>query len=177
MALGRMPSVGLVSGRQLGVSSDDEPRGCAQCRKGSSFHHLGDSQSGIEDPVQVAIFFGSLGGLEIFCPGIVDDPASRRVPPFWNDQGVIMDLGLLGREDWSPEWSFMGETRYLNSLLDTLIWPESTGCQELVNLVRFLGPELFLEVIVMGIRLSRYDASCLDLESKGLWVLTTFGLA
>ncbi|KAF3504700.1 hypothetical protein F2Q69_00044248 [Brassica cretica] len=22
-------------------------------------------------------------------------------------------------EDWSPEWSFMGETRYLNSLLDT----------------------------------------------------------
>ncbi|KAF3564276.1 hypothetical protein DY000_02014738 [Brassica cretica] len=30
MAPGRVPSVGLVPGRQLGVSLDDEPRGCAQ---------------------------------------------------------------------------------------------------------------------------------------------------
>ncbi|KAF2558043.1 hypothetical protein F2Q68_00016832 [Brassica cretica] len=43
MAPGRVPSVGLVPGRQVGVSSDDEPGGCAQCREGSSFHRLGES--------------------------------------------------------------------------------------------------------------------------------------
>ncbi|KAH0858975.1 hypothetical protein HID58_087236 [Brassica napus] len=57
--------------------------------------------------------------LLIFCPGVMDDPASRRVPPFWKDQDVVMDLGLLGREDWSPKWCFMGEMRDLILLLGT----------------------------------------------------------
>ncbi|WZZ65728.1 hypothetical protein YC2023_077098 [Brassica napus] len=176
MALGRMPSVGLVSGRQLGVSSDDEPRGCAQCREGSSFHHLGDSQLSLPQGSRTGSYF------------LWELRGSRDLLPRWS---TVVFLWLTENfkcflrsnpfrvyaEDWSPEWSFMGETRYLNSLLDTLIWPESPGCQELVNLVRVLGPELFLEVIVTGIRLSRYDASRLDLESKGLWVLTTSGLA
>ncbi|KAF3566431.1 hypothetical protein DY000_02015474 [Brassica cretica] len=43
--------------------------------------------------------------VEIFCPGVMDDPASRRVPPFWKDQDVFMDLGLLGR---GPQSSFSG---------------------------------------------------------------------
>ncbi|KAF2574554.1 hypothetical protein F2Q70_00003575 [Brassica cretica] len=43
--------------------------------------------------------------VEIFCPGVMDDPASRRMPPFWKDQDVFMDLGLLGR---GPQSSFSG---------------------------------------------------------------------
>ncbi|WZZ90306.1 hypothetical protein YC2023_118885 [Brassica napus] len=132
MAPGRVPSVGLVPDRQFGNSSDDEPEGCAQSGEGSSFHRLGDSPSGIEyskwlslpqGPYTDSYFLRDLGGggggLEIIWPDVMDDLSLRRVPPFWKDQDVIMDLGLLGREDWSPEWSFMGETRYLNSLLDT----------------------------------------------------------
>ncbi|KAF3607129.1 hypothetical protein DY000_02049215 [Brassica cretica] len=123
MAPGRVPSVGLVPGRQVGVSSDDEPGGCAQCREGSSFHRLGDSPSGIEyskwDPLLIAIFFGTLGALEIFCPGIMDDPASRCVPLLWKGQGVVGDLGFLGLEDRFSEWSLTGKMRYLNLLLGT----------------------------------------------------------
>ncbi|KAH0879859.1 hypothetical protein HID58_067253 [Brassica napus] len=123
MAPGRVPSVGLVPGRQVGVSSDDEPGGCAQCREGFSFHHLGDSPSGIEyskwDPILIAIFFGTLGALEIFCPGVMDDLASRCVPLLWKGQGVVKDLGFLGLEDRSSEWSFTGKMRYLILLLGT----------------------------------------------------------
>ena len=46
-----------------------------------------------------------------------------------------------------------------------------------MSLTRILDPELFLGVIVAGIRFSRYDASHPGLESKGLWVLTTSELA
>ncbi|KAF3585890.1 hypothetical protein F2Q69_00030631 [Brassica cretica] len=49
--------------------------------------------------------------IEIFCPGVRDDPASRRVPLLWKGQGVVGDLGFLGLEDWSPEWSFSGKMR------------------------------------------------------------------
>ncbi|KAH0868016.1 hypothetical protein HID58_075038 [Brassica napus] len=130
MAPGRVPSVGLFTGRQLGVSSDDEPGGCAQCREGSSFHRLGDSPSGIEyskwEPILILIFFGTLGGLDIFCPSVMDDPALRCVPLLWKGQGVVGDLGFLGLvlrssppEDWSPEWSFTGKMKYLILLLGT----------------------------------------------------------
>ena len=50
MAPGRVPSVGLVLGRQLGVSSDDEPGGWAPCREGSSFHRLGIIRRGSNTP-------------------------------------------------------------------------------------------------------------------------------
>ncbi|KAH0860121.1 hypothetical protein HID58_088382 [Brassica napus] len=47
----------------------------------------------------------------------------ERVPPFivWGIVELAPGSGPLRvyAEDWSPEWSFMGETRYLNSLLDT----------------------------------------------------------
>ncbi|KAF3539658.1 hypothetical protein F2Q69_00023813 [Brassica cretica] len=46
-----------------------------------------------------------------------------------------------------------------------------------MSLARILDHELFLGVIVTGIRFSRYDASHSGLESKGLWVLTTSELA
>ena len=46
-----------------------------------------------------------------------------------------------------------------------------------MSLARILDPKLFLGVIVAGIRFSRYDASYLGLESKGLRVLTTSELA
>ncbi|KAF3610817.1 hypothetical protein DY000_02049170 [Brassica cretica] len=57
--------------------------------------------------------------IEIFCPGVMDDPASRRVPLLWKGQGVVGDLGFLGLEDWSPEWSFTGKMMYLILLLGT----------------------------------------------------------
>ncbi|KAH0906085.1 hypothetical protein HID58_037912 [Brassica napus] len=98
MAPSRVPSVGLVSGRQLDVFSDDEPRGCAQCREG---------------------LIGFSSDLWIFCPGVMDDPASRCVPLLLKGQGVVGDLGFLGLEDWSPEWSFTGKMRYLILLLGT----------------------------------------------------------
>ncbi|KAH0939075.1 hypothetical protein HID58_006536 [Brassica napus] len=107
----------------LGVSSDDETGGCAQCREGSSFHRLGDSPSGIEYSKWFFYYFaprliGTLGGLEIFCPNVMDDPASRCGPLLWNGQGVVGDLRFLGL-DWSPEWSFTGKMRYLILLLGT----------------------------------------------------------
>ncbi|WZY77770.1 hypothetical protein YC2023_024154 [Brassica napus] len=107
MAPGRVPSVGLVTGRQLGVSSDDETGGCAQCREGSSFHRLGDSPSGIEYSKWFFYYFaprliGTLGGLEIFCPNVMDDPASRCGPLLWNGQGVVGDLRFLGLGLRSP---------------------------------------------------------------------------
>ena len=46
-----------------------------------------------------------------------------------------------------------------------------------MSLARILDPELFLGVIVAGIRFYRYDALYLGLESKGLWILTTSELA
>ncbi|KAH0862437.1 hypothetical protein HID58_079648 [Brassica napus] len=62
---------------------------------------------------------GFSSGLWRSCPGVMDDPASRRVPLLWKGQGVVGDLGFLGLEDWSPEWSFTGKMRYLILLLGT----------------------------------------------------------
>ncbi|KAF3595634.1 hypothetical protein DY000_02021826 [Brassica cretica] len=42
----------------------------------------------------------------------MDDSASRCVPLLWKGQGVVGDLGFLGLEDWSPEWSFTGKMRH-----------------------------------------------------------------
>ncbi|KAH0879855.1 hypothetical protein HID58_067249 [Brassica napus] len=89
------------------------------------------------DPILIAIFFGTLGALEIFCPGVMDDPTSRRVPLLWKGQGVtgsaivstwlIEDFESFLRsdpfrvyaEDWSLAWSFTGKMRYLIMLLGT----------------------------------------------------------
>ncbi|KAH0866901.1 hypothetical protein HID58_073923 [Brassica napus] len=107
MALGRVPSVGLVPGRQLGVSLDDEPGGCAQSREGSSFHRLGDSPSGIEyskwDPILIAIFFGT--------------------PYLAGDFGVPRYLTTCGDDTCgpspSPSWGMK------------LLWAEPAGSYEL----------------------------------------------
>ncbi|KAH0859653.1 hypothetical protein HID58_087914 [Brassica napus] len=172
MALGRMPSVGLVPGRQLGVFSDDEPRGCAQCREGSSFHRLGDIQSGIEYS-RLSLPQGSRTGSDF----LRDLRGSRYLLPRSDPFRVYV-------EDWSPESSVMGETRYLNSLLDTpylagISWVPmylTTRGDIAYRLSPFLSWGMMLlwdKPAGAWIRLSRYDASRLDIESKGLWVLTT----
>ncbi|KAH0867138.1 LOW QUALITY PROTEIN: hypothetical protein HID58_074160 [Brassica napus] len=68
-----------------------------------------------------------------------------------------------------------------NEVSDPASWYSLSGRSfrgaELMSLARILDSELFLGVIVAGNRFSRYDASYLGLESKGLWVLTTSELA
>ncbi|KAH0903149.1 hypothetical protein HID58_042652, partial [Brassica napus] len=145
-----------------------------------------------------------IGGLEIFRPGVMDDPASRprcrrgfRIP--WTGFAIVStwliedfksflrsDPSQVYAENWSPEWSFTGEMRYLILLLGIPYLGGVFGVPRYLTtcgdntcgpLARILDPELFLGVIVAGIRFSRYDASYLGLESKGLWVSTTSELA
>ncbi|WZZ77815.1 hypothetical protein YC2023_098387 [Brassica napus] len=112
MAPGRVPSVGLVPDRQFGNSSDDDPRGCAQSREGSSFHRLGDSPSGIEYskwPRCRRGFRIPWTGSAIVSTWLIEDFESfLRSDPF-----------RVYAEDWSPEWSFTGKMRYIILLLGT----------------------------------------------------------
>ncbi|KAH0926449.1 hypothetical protein HID58_018705, partial [Brassica napus] len=110
----------------LGVSSDDEPGSCAQCREGSSFHRLwGIVRRGSNTPSGFST--GFLPGLIGFssnlwvlallvCAPLLERPRCRRgfrIP--WTG----FDPSQVYTEDWSPEGSFTGKMRYLILLLGT----------------------------------------------------------
>ncbi|KAG2292753.1 hypothetical protein Bca52824_039422 [Brassica carinata] len=124
MALGRMPSVRLVSGQQLGVSSDDEPRGSS---RGSS----------------------TPGGFSTsFLPGLIGFSSDLWVLSLLDFKSFLRsDLFRVYAEDRSPEWSFTGKMRYLILYLITcgddacgpspssswdvkLLWAEPAGAYE-----------------------------------------------
>ncbi|KAF3550472.1 hypothetical protein DY000_02007598 [Brassica cretica] len=57
------------------------------------------------DSMLVTVFFGTLGNLEIFCPGVIGDSASRLMPCFWKGQDETVNLELLR---WGPQSSSCG---------------------------------------------------------------------
>ncbi|KAF3512898.1 hypothetical protein F2Q69_00006864 [Brassica cretica] len=57
------------------------------------------------DSMLVTVFFGTLGNLEIFYPGVIGDSASRLMPRFWKGQDETENLELLR---WGPQSSLCG---------------------------------------------------------------------
>ncbi|KAH0893106.1 LOW QUALITY PROTEIN: hypothetical protein HID58_055535, partial [Brassica napus] len=57
------------------------------------------------DSMLVTVFFGTLGNLEIFCPGVIGDSASRLMPRFWKGQDETVNLELVR---WGPQSSSCG---------------------------------------------------------------------